>query len=314
MHKILASIDLGSHTARLLIARQAVESPNISPIFRQREYVRLAEDFEGSKERLLTPDAMGRAARVMDGFTRIMGRFGVDHAVAVATGVVRDSKNADQLLNRILKDSGIAVHIVSGEREAILSGLGAVRSLKIPENAPLVFDLGGGSTEFIRKTDNGMDARSLSLGAVGLSKKHARSDPLVQTAIEAMNNETDRFLRQAPLAAPSHERVIGTGGTVVALAAMIHEIPPDEIVPETMNGLSLRLEEIERIFSEMNAIPLTERIRKYGLEPERAGVILAGSLIVMRIMRHLKSRTLSVSMSDLLEGILFDFLEGEQHG
>ncbi|HIJ41816.1 MAG TPA: hypothetical protein HPP90_12180, partial [Deltaproteobacteria bacterium] len=52
---------------------------------------------------------------------------------------------------------------------------------------------------------------------------------------------------------------------------------------------------------------------RYRLEPERAGVILAGSLIVIRIMRRLKARTLLVSMSDLLEGILFDFLEGEQH-
>ena len=94
---------------------------------------------------------------------------------------------------------------------------------------------------------------------------------------------------------------------MVTLAAMIHGIPFEQIVPETINGLSLRLEEIEEVFHEMNAISLAERMQRYRLEPERAGVILAGSLIVIRIMRRLKARTLLVSMSDLLEGILFDF-------
>ena len=313
MHKIFASIDLGSHTARLLIARQSIDSHNISPLFRKREYVRLAEDFGRVEDRLLTPDAMDRAVGVMNGFSLMIRHFGVDHTVAVATGVVRESKNADQLLNRILKNSGIVVHVVSGEREALLSRLGAVRSLKIPEVSYLVFDLGGGSTEFIRRTGDGMDVRSVPLGAVGLSKKHGRTDPLVHTEIAAINSETDRFLQQTRLHAISRERFIGTGGTVVTLAAMIHGIPFDQIVPEKINGLSLRLEEIEEVFHEMNAISLAERMQRYRLEPERAGVILAGSLIVIRIMRRLKARTLLVSMSDLLEGILFDFLEGEQH-
>ena len=313
MDTILASIDLGSHTARLLIARRAVDSRNISPLFRTREYVRLAEGFGSFEDRFLTPDGMDRAVDVMNGFSSTIQHFGVGHTLAVATGVVRDAKNAEQLLTRILKDSGIAVQVIPGEREAVLSGLGAVRALKMPDASHLVFDLGGGSTEFIRKTGHGLDAKSLPLGVVGLSKRYGRSDPLVHTAIEEINRETDRFLEQSGLEAISRERLIGTGGTVVTLAAIIHNISHDEIVPETMNGLSLKLGEIERTFDEMNAIPLAERMRKYHLEPERAGVILAGSLIVIRIMKRLKSRTLLVSMSDLLEGILFDFLEGEQY-
>ncbi len=313
MHTILASIDLGSHTARLLIVRQAVDSGNISPLFRKREYVRLAEDFGSLGDRWLTPDCMDRAVDVMNGFARIIQHFGAEQTFAVATGVVRDSKNADQLLERILRHTGIVVHVIPGEKEAVLSGFGAIRALKIPEVSYLVFDLGGGSTEFIRRTGNGMDAKSLPLGSVGISIKHAKTDPLVPTGIEAINSETDRFLQQSGLAAIGHERLIGTGGTVVTLAAIIHKIPRDQIVPEAINGLSLELEDIERTFHEMNAIPMRERMKKYHLEPERAGVILSGSLIVIRIMRHLMSTTVLVSMSDLLEGILFDFLEGEPH-
>ncbi len=313
MHSILASIDLGSHTARLLIARRAVDSGNISPLFRKREYVRLAEDFGSLGDGLLTPDCMDRAVDVLNGFSRIIQHFGAEHTFAVATGVVRGSKNADHLLERILRRTGIVVHVIPGEREAVLSGFGAIRALKMSEVSYLVFDLGGGSTEFIRRTGDGMDAKSLPLGAVGMSKRHAKTDPLARTEIEAINSETDRVLRQSRLAAISREKLIGTGGTMVTLAAMIHKIPRNEIVPEAINGLSLELEEIERTFHEMNAIPMRERMKKYHLEPERAGVILSGSLIVIRIMRHLMSRAVLVSMSDLLEGILFDFLEGEQH-
>ncbi len=313
MHTILASIDLGSHTARLLIARQDVGSGNISPLFRKREYVRLAEDFGSLGDGLLTPECVDRAVDVMNGFSRIIQHFRAEHTFAVATGVVRDSKNADQLLERILRHTGIVVHVIPGEREAVLSGFGAIRALKMSEVSSLVFDLGGGSTEFIRRTGDALDAKSLPLGAVRMSKRHAKTDPLAHAGIEAINSETDRFLQQSRLAAISHERVIGTGGTVVTLAAMIHKITRDKIVPEAVNGLSIKLEEIERTFDKINAIPMAERMKKYHLEPERAGVILTGCLIVIRIMRHLKTQTLLVSMSDLLEGILFDFLEGEQH-
>ena len=313
MHGTFASIDLGSHTVRLLIARQTVGSMNLSPLFRKREYVRLAEDFGRFGDRLLTPEAMDRAVGIMNRFSKEIQRFQVDHTLAVATGVVRDSENADRLLHRILESSGMVVHVISGEREALLSGMGAIRSLSILRDSYLVFDLGGGSTELARKVGDGMDIRSLPLGAVGLWRKYTRKDSLLRSEIAAINMETDLCLQQARFHGISDELVIGTGGTVATLAAMIHEIHSDDMVPETVNGLSLQLEEIEAAFREMYAIPLAERIQRFGLEPERAGVILAGSLVVVRIMRHLKAQRLLVSMSDLLEGLLFDFLEGEQH-
>lgn len=312
MNRTFASIDLGSHTARLLIARRTLGS-TISPLFRSRKYVRLAEDFGRFGDRLLTSEAMDRAVGVMDDFSRVIHRFQADHTFAVATGVVRDSKNADQLLNGIMKSSGIVVHVVSGEKEALLSGMGAVRSLGISRVSYLVFDLGGGSTEFVRRGCDGVDAKSLPMGAVGLWRKYAKVDPLLHTQMAAICSETDLHMQQAPLHPIAHELIIGTGGTVVSLAAMNHGISGDDIVPETMNGLPLRLEEIEAAFRAMNAMPLAERMHRFGLEPERAEVILAGSLMVIRIMRHLKVRRLLVSMSDLLEGILFDFMEGEQH-
>jgi exopolyphosphatase / guanosine-5'-triphosphate,3'-diphosphate pyrophosphatase len=309
----IASIDLGSHTARLLIARVGDDPGSIKPLMRKRSYLYLARDFDPVLKRI-SAEASARAATILKDFSRAMAEWHVKRVVAVATGVVRKAANKTEFLAEVFEKSGLRVKTISGEREALLTGKGALGALDINEAPSFIFDLGGGTTEFLCHGEAGTVARSISLGAMVLTKAFLKSDPPLEREMKALKEYIDQVLNRKCPYFPVNEPVIGTGGTVVALCAMQNDILLNEIVPERINGLKLTLFQIESCLEKMRPLTVARRIERLGLDSGRSQVMVAGAVVVARLLRHLNAEALSVSMSDLLEGALMDFLEGEQHG
>jgi len=306
MKRPVASIDLGSHTARLLIARQSGSSGRLRPLVRKRAYIQLAECSDRGEERIISPDASARVLEVMQGFSRLIADLGVRQVYGVATGIIRDAMNRDRFLDHIYEQTNIRIELISGEREAVLSGKGALRALNIREGPSLVFDLGGGTTEFFYDNKGNVEAKSVPVGAAVLTKKFIRSDPPNETELDFLSKETDQRLKNAHIGSARDHIVIGTGGSVTTLAAMLHRIPSDDISPERVNGLRLTLPQVAACYEEMRNMNVEERMGLPGLDRERAGVIVAGALVVVGIMKYLGAFELIVSMSDLLEGLLID--------
>ncbi|MFH1951125.1 MAG: hypothetical protein ABIL06_05875 [Pseudomonadota bacterium] len=307
MTQIAASIDLGSHTARLLIARRSgASSGGWIPLVRRRAYIRLAADAETGGEREIGPDVAARALEIMHDFSRLIRELDIGRVHAVATGIIRDAVNRDRFLDHIYEETGIRIRLISGEKEAILSGRGALAALNIKQGPFLVFDLGGGTTEFLQ--DGGGEPRgtSISLGAAVLTRKFITSDPPGETELDSISKEIDRCLKYASVDLAGARVVIGTGGSVTTLAAMVHGISADDITPERLNGLTLTLSQLEACLAQMKILRTAQRVERLGLDPGRADVIVAGSLVIIGIMRFLGVFELVVSMSDLLEGLLID--------
>ena len=304
MKQPVASIDLGSHTARLLIAQQSCSSGCLRPLVRKRAYIRLAEGFEPGEERIIGPDAFARVLRVMHEFSHLLADFHVRRVYGVATGIIRDAINRDQFLDYIYEQTNIRIGLISGEREALLSGKGALSALNIKGGPFLVFDLGGGTTEFFYDNKGKVEAKSVPLGAAALTKEFIRSDPPEETELDFVSKETDQRLKNAHIALTGEHVVIGTGGSVTTLASMFHRIPSDDITPERVNGLTLTLPQVATCVEEMRNLNIEQRMKLPGLDPERADVIVAGALVVVGIMKYLGAFELIVSMSDLLEGLL----------
>ena len=306
MTQLLASIDLGSHTARLMIARRSASSSGeLTPLVRRRAYIRLAADSEPGYEREIGPDATARVLNVMRDFARLIADFNVQQVYAVATGIIRDAINRHQFLAHIYEQTGIRIGLISGEREALLSGKGALAALNIT-GPYLIFDLGAGTTEFLYEVGEKPGAISIPLGAAVLTKKFIRSDPPGETELDAISREIARRLQYVPADFGGDPVVIGTGGTVTTLAAMLHGILYDDITPEKVNGLSLTLPQLEACFERMKSLNTAQRVERLRLDPARADVIVAGSLVVTGIMRFGGVFDLLVSMSDLLEGLLIE--------
>jgi exopolyphosphatase/guanosine-5'-triphosphate,3'-diphosphate pyrophosphatase len=314
MEKTLASIDIGTHTARLLVAKELAGGGIIQPLARKRAYIRLADGLNYSKKGIIQFGAMDRALEVLQDFARFLSGFNVHSVHAVATGVVREASNGRDLLDRIQEETGIKVRPLTGLEEAVLTAKGALHALKRPAGPFLVFDLGGGSTEFMLCAADTTVIRSVPLGAMSLTRNFLKSDPPKATQVDALSGYIDQCLDEAKLCISGIRDpyfLVGTGGTVTTLAVMLHGISPSEISAERINGLVLERKEIEANFADMKRLSLADRMRLPGLDGGRADVILAGCLVVIRILYFFESLRVTVSFSDLLEGILLECIEGE---
>jgi exopolyphosphatase/guanosine-5'-triphosphate,3'-diphosphate pyrophosphatase len=314
MAKRLGSIDLGTHTARLLVAETWGPPIRLIPLSRKRAYVRLAEGFDPERNRQISPEGIKRVLGIMKDFSREIDRFGVGHLFALATGVVREAANQKDLIASICDDTGIDIRVITGEREAELTAKGVLYGLDFRTGPIRLFDLGGGSTEFLFKQNDSLIVKSSPVGAAVLTQRFIKSDPPKEEEIDALSLFIDASFSNAGLKPDNRihgSHLVGTGGTVTAIAALQYGIARDEITPDRMNGCVIQMPDLEAIFDKIRHMDIDKRMKLPGMTPGRAGVILAGVLIVIKIMNILNSTTLTVSLSDLLEGVLIDFLEGE---
>ena len=312
-----ASIDIGTHTARLLVARKSKAPGRLKPLARKRAYIRLGGGFSYSEGKTIQPEAIGRTLEVLGDFLQCTRLFDVHEVHAVATGVVREATNRDEFLDLIYEHTGIRVRPIAGEEEALLTGKGVMHAFNVQPGPFLVFDLGGGSTEFLLRTKGSQVVRSTPIGSTILKQAFLKSDPPKDKQVDALSRHIDKLLEEArlePIGGRDGCLIVGTGGTVTTLAAMLFGIPLEEITPDRINGLTLKVKQLEELFDEIKRLPYEERLRLPGLDPDRADVILAGCLAAIRILYFFKSLQLSVSLSDLLEGILIDYAEGDKNG
>jgi exopolyphosphatase/guanosine-5'-triphosphate,3'-diphosphate pyrophosphatase len=149
-----------------------------------------------------------------------------------------------------------------------------------------------------------------------LTKAYLHSEPPGETHIRGLVQYGDQVLQEAfsdDLGGVADRLLVGTGGTVTTLAAMMHGVDTEEISPERLNGLTLKAEGLQDVFECMRTMTLEERLTLPGLDQGRADVILAGTLAVTRIMHFFKAHEMQVSLSDLLEGGLIAYLEGGEN-
>ena len=314
----LASIEIGSNSIRMLIAEKGNSDTPLKPVLRRRAITRLGEDFNREEIATIKPGPMLKSIGALKDFFGIASQCGVSSPIVVATGVVRKAVNRNDFIAMIAERFGHTVKIVSGQEEADLTFDGVLSSLNHRGEPLIIFDLGGGSTEFVWANNRERKAVSIELGAVVLTEDYLITDPPKDEEIyHLIRHIEDTFrIRLDPL----KERgkggfsIIGTGGTIVTLAAMIYGIAEDDYNETKINGLVIKTKDVGLLFEKMKGMTAAERLNLKGLENGREDIILAGSLMVMKIMDYFEKHEIIVSYSDLLEGILIDYMEGEKNG
>jgi exopolyphosphatase / guanosine-5'-triphosphate,3'-diphosphate pyrophosphatase len=295
----LASIDIGSNTLRLLIAEKTAHG--FQPLYRDREIVRLGGEFY--PRRLLQPSAMDKAVRVLKRFKTRSDQEGAFRIKALGTGVLREAENRLIFLERIKQEAGVTVRIVSGQEEALLMARGVLSGITLAEGETVVFDMGGGSTEFVRGPgEPGSGAVSLPLGVVTLTERFLLSDPPGIPEQQALRDFGRTILRENLGRNDKIQNLIGTAGTVTTLAAMALKMTAYD--PALIHGLILTRKGLEELAGQIFSLPLAERILLPGLEKGRADLVAAGVLMVLEIMDYFSRENLTVSDTGLLEGII----------
>ncbi len=283
-----AAIDIGTNSCRLLIAE--MDGERLRPICRDMRTTRIGQGVAASG--ILSPTAIERTLECLRDFKTIIDRYQAVLAGAVATSAVREASNRSAFTDRVLKECGIEMRVIEGEEEASLSYLGVKRGLQL-QDSPLVVDLGGGSTEFMLKNQEGIFAISLPLGAVRVTESQMDTAD-IKNILSALDQHKAKW-RGCPL--------VFVGGTATTLAAIKFKLKSYRA--ELVHGQELTYQEICKMYHKLTGMTLAKRQNLPGLQPERADIICAGALIVKTIMEALNRDYMTVSESDILHGMIW---------
>jgi exopolyphosphatase/guanosine-5'-triphosphate,3'-diphosphate pyrophosphatase len=178
---ILAGIDIGTNTIRMLVADTSETTHR--ELYSGRTITRLGQELD--RTGMLAPEAQERSLKAIEAFSLVFKRYSVDHISAVGTSALRNAANAAEFITAVRNRTGIEVAVITGDDEARLTLLGVRRALsggkkgeEDPLASALVIDIGGGSTELIATVQGKVETMmSIPLGAVYLTERFLKNDP-----------------------------------------------------------------------------------------------------------------------------------------
>jgi exopolyphosphatase/guanosine-5'-triphosphate,3'-diphosphate pyrophosphatase len=245
---------------------------------------------------------MTRTADAIVGMVEEARRLSADEVAAVGTMGLRRAGNADAFLAAVRGRTGVEIRVISGEEEARLAYLAAKSGLRPVRGSLVVFDTGGGSTQFTFGRGATVTQRfSLDAGAVRLTAEHGLAGVLTPEAMRrALDGIAREFGRLDGVAPP--EVLVGMGGALTNIAAVKHGLVRYD--PDVVQGTVLDRAEVDRQLELYRTRTAEERRRIVGLQPKRAEVILAGVCVVRTVMDKLRADAVSVSDRGLRHGVL----------
>ncbi len=297
----VAAIDCGTNSTRLLVAGRTSDG-TLQTIERLQRITRLGQDVD--RLGALAPEAVDRTVTVLREFREVMDRHGVQTVRMTATSAARDASNREDFFAAAERAVGTRPELLTGAEEGRLSFLGATSDLNPADGPFLVFDLGGGSTEFGFGTREPETGISIDVGCVRLTEKYLEHDPPQPEELVAAISVTEAYLADVLLAIPdalSAHSFVGMAGTVTTVAAV--EMGLAEYDRDRIHHFVLTREAAEDVFRTLATERRADRIHNPGLEEARADVIVGGCCALVAIMRTFGIDELVVSESDILDGL-----------
>ncbi len=308
----LAAIDIGSNSIHLVIVRSA-RGQHLEIIDREKEMVRLGSGT--LRKGRLAKETITRAITTLKRFKKMAEANGVELIIATATSAVRESRNSAEFIERVRNEVGIEVKLLPGVEEARLIALAVSEVTDFNNRRALIFDIGGGSTEFIITGGGEPDfLYSVRVGSVRLTEKYVSTDPISQEEYEQLAANIRADLTRAVLEIKNvgYDFVIGTSGTclnmvnavVQAESAIGKNGSPDiESFSETVT-----LEQIQRMNRRLAKMTVKQRGRVAGLEKGRADIIIAGGTLLECILSEIGAEAVTSCDWSLREGVILDYL------
>jgi len=300
MPERIAAIDFGTNTARLLIADRHPDG-RFEQVSLMRAIVRLGGGF--CRQQGLADDAIQRAMVCLHSFRAEMDRHCVQAVRAVATSAVRDAANGAAFVAQVERETGICLRVIDGQTEGSITLQGVLAGLDQHPDNLLLFDVGGGSSEYtLASGDRPRFVHSLPLGVVRLTE--GKGEP--HAMAEKISRELDALeahLAEAQLRVDSENTLlVGTAGTATTLAAL--SLKMVEYDYRKVNNYVLDKNEIQRIYDQLLPLSPAERLQLPGLEPGREDLIIAGALITLMTLQRFGFDRMKVSDFSLLEGLV----------
>jgi len=304
---------MGTNSTRLLVAD--VDDGRAEAVHRESRVTGLGRGLETSGQ--LSADSVEAVLAAVGDYLEIASEHGATETEAFATSAVRDAANGDAFLAELRERFSLTARVIDGLEEARLTYRGA-----LSDSAPngdrrqtLVVDIGGGSTELIVGSGPEPDFHtSLQLGVVRHSERHVHADPPKTEELEALSEDIGTILDGELASQPGLRvgRAIAVAGTPATLAAI--ELGLERFDPAAVEGHDLSLESVQQSCSRLSSLPLEERRRVVGVDPDRAPTIVAGVVILIKAMRAFGLSRVEVSERDILYGAALEVAARSRNG
>ena len=294
-----AVIDVGTNSVKFNISDRRPDGAWQTLVDRA-EITRLGEGLDKTGD--ISPDSMERTVSAIVGMVSEAREAGVTAMAAVGTMGLRTAHNSQQFIDMVEQRCGVRIEIIPGTEEGRLAYLAVKAGLGLAEGTLVIFDTGGGSTQFTFGRGSNVDEQfSLNVGAVRFTEKFGLAGMVSQEHLKLTQDAiASEFTRIDGRLSP--DALVGMGGAITNIAAVKHQMAKYD--PDVIQGSVIEQSEVERQIEMYRAKSLEERRAIVGLQPKRADVILAGTCIVKIVMDKLGKDTLSVSDRGLRHGLL----------
>ena len=303
----IAAIDIGTNSVHMIVVQVRADL-SFEVIDREKAMVRLGAG--GLDGRALRAESMNAALQALSTFRRLADSHHVDVILAVATSATREARNGGEFLARIQRETGIRPRVISGTEEAKLIHQAATYGVDVGSGRAVVVDIGGGSVELTLGTATDIQlARSFKIGVIRLTERFVRTDPLSERDERRMTRhileEVDRYCDQ--ITAAGFNRVIGTSGTILSLGAVAATLARGMPATELRN-LRVPAKQLRRVRKHVAGLGPEERLTVPGLDPRRADLVVAGSILLDTLLRRLGAADVTLCDLALREGLVLDYV------
>lgn len=283
----LAAIDIGSNSARLLIAEAVTDKETSGVRFNKLNLVRvpLRLGFDVFEKGEISKEKRGMLLQTMKAYSHLINAYGVKQVIVCATSAMRDAANSSDIIRKVKMETGLEIEIISGELEASIIYENHVAENMDTDHSYLYIDVGGGSTELTFFADGKLIFKeSFNIGTIRLLKDLVSEEQwdLMKDTIKV---KTRGYKKIA---------AIGTGGNINKIFSL----------SKKKDGRPLTIDLLKDYYKELSSYKLEDRIKIYNLRADRADVIVPALLIYINVLRWADSDEIYVPKIGLADGLI----------
>jgi len=300
----LAAIDVGSNAMRLAIA-SADDDGKMRVIETSREPVRLGADVFSDGE--ISDARLVEAMEAFLKFRKIINKYRVKEVRAVGTSALREARNRDYCIRQVAKTTEIAIDVISAEEEARLAFLAVSRAVKLQGKTALLVDVGGGSVEASLANETEiLSTDSFGIGTVRLLQmlnERKQEDRVFRQLAREYINVSGTRLRKS-IGERTVDLCVATGGNVESIGDLRVQLCDAD------DDRSVTLDELDTVLKQLQSRSYEERIKDFGLRPDRADVIIPAIIILQILAKEARIQEIEIPRVGVREGLLVDMARG----
>jgi len=303
----LASIDLGTNSIHLLVV-EAKRHAAFEVLAHEKEMLRIGDTVLPSRR--ISQRTMREIVELLRKFRLMAEQLKVDKLIGIATSAVREATNGGELIDRLEREAGVTVRIVTGREEGRLIYLAVRHFIDLRDRKACIVDIGGGSVECMVASAERLEfVESLRLGTARLRGRFIEHDPIGREERERLLAHISRTLdpvcEQARRDGP--QIMVGTSGVVGHLVGVAHHRRTGAL-PEAFNSVTVQRKELEELRDWLETSTEAQRQKLPGVEARRQDLLLPAAYVLCRLMERMELSELIYCTGSIREGILYNYI------